>query len=96
MGIDPADFVWQDLAKCSGMPRDYFFDMYESDVEVAKQIDDCCLNCPVIKECSAAGMNGQYGVWGAIYWNGAGRPDSNRNAHKTPEVYAKLKDRLTS
>lgn len=96
LGIDPVDFIWQDLALCVGMNPDLFFDTYETDVEVAKQIDEGCLSCPVMKECSAKGMGGEYGVFGGVYWNGSGRPDFNRNAHKTEAVWTKIKNRLTT
>lgn len=96
LGVDPQDFVWQDLALCVGMNPNLFFDTYETDAVVAKQIDQCCLSCPVIKECSAKGMKGEYGVFGGVYWNGSGRPDVNRNAHKDEAFYRDLRDRLTS
>ena len=96
LGIDEKDFVWQDLALCVGMNANLFFDTYETDVEVAKQIDECCLACPVMKECSAKGMGGEYGVFGGVYWNGSGKPDVNRNAHKTEAVLARIRERLTT
>lgn len=96
LGIEAADFVWQDLALCVGLDANLFFDSYETDVEVAKQVDECCLSCPVMKECSAKGLNGEYGVFGGVYWNGSGKPDFNRNAHKTDAVWAKIRERITS
>lgn len=95
MGIDPADFTWRDLALCDGMDPNLFFDAYENDIETAKQVDAACLHCPVMAQCAKAGQDGQYGVWGAIYWDGYGKPDINKNAHKTEEIYGKIKGRLS-
>lgn len=94
LGIDPEEFTWHDLALCQGMDPELFFTKYEADEEVAKQTDQACLSCPVFAECAAAGQDGQHGVWGAIYWNGSGKPDKNRNAHKTPEVWNEIAERL--
>lgn len=95
LGIDPATFVWQDLSLCVGMEPNLFYDLYEGGKETARQVDEMCLRCPVMKECAKAGMDGEYGVFGAIYWNGAGRPDVNRNDHKTDETWARIKERLS-
>jgi hypothetical protein len=95
LGIEPRDFQWQDLALCRGMNPAFFFEDYENDIEVAKQVDQCCLACPAIKECATMGLNGEYGVFGGVYWNGSGRPDVNRNAHKTDEINSKIRERLS-
>lgn len=87
LGLDPEDFEWQDLALCSNMPTSFFYDNYESDQETAKATDQVCLRCPVQKQCFFAGASGEHGVWGGVYWNGSGKPDKNRNAHKTEEVW---------
>ena len=97
MGLDPDTFTWHDLALCNGIDdADLFFEKYESDKNVARQVDDMCLHCPVMKQCAQTGMEEkQQGVWGSVYWNGAGEPDANRNEHKTPEVWAMVRERMT-
>src|SRR5665647_165799 len=94
LGIDPSAFIWEDLALCNGMDTNLFFDDYEAGKQVARQIDECCLSCPVFKECQTQGVDGNYGVFGAIYWNGSGRPDVNRNEHKTEAVWQRIRERL--
>lgn len=90
LGLDPDDFSWRDLGTCSRIKiespeDDLFFDRYENDTEMAKQVDQMCLHCPAMKQCFFAGSDGQQGVWGGVYWNGSGKPDKNKNAHKTEE-----------
>lgn len=97
LGIDPENFTWENLAICQGMPTDWFFDQYEADVTVAKQIDEACLSCPVMAMCANKGREDkEHGVFGGIYWNGSGKPDKNKNNHKTPEVWEQIRDRLTN
>lgn len=93
LGLDPDDVEWHDVALCKGMDRELFYDEYESNENVAKTTDEVCLHCPVIRECLRSGMeNGDYGCWGGFYLT-AGKPDPNRNAHKTKEVMKRLKER---
>jgi hypothetical protein len=73
------------------MPIDWFYDNYETDKELAKQADQVCLHCPVIKMCHEQGvMNKEKGVWGGIYMD-LGRPDKQYNSHKEPEIWKQLK-----
>ena len=95
LGIEPEDFRWEMLALCNGMDTNLFYEKYESNQNTAKQIDQMCLHCPVMKQCAKKGMDGQTGVWGGVYWNGAGRPDNARNEHKTPEIWEEIKERLS-
>ena len=96
LGIDPEDFTWHDLALCDGIEQpEIFFSMYESDEEVARQTDQMCLHCPVMKECGLRGQQGEQGVWGGVFWNGSGKPDTNRNSHKTPEIWDEIRKRLS-
>lgn len=95
LGIQPEEFTWHDLAICDGMDPELFYSRYESDPETARQVDQACLSCPVIKQCALRGAQGEHGVWGATYWNGSGKPDANRNAHKTPEIWQEIKERLS-
>jgi len=95
LGIDPEDLKWHHLAACAGMTKDpkfdWFYDLYEEDKVVSKQVDEICMNCPVIKQCYQEGVqNKERGVWGGVYLN-IGRTDKLNNSHKTKEVWARLK-----
>lgn len=93
LGLDPEHLSWEQLALCNGTEINWFYDLYESDQEVAKAIDATCLACPVIKECGLRGASGEFGVWGGIYWSGNGKQDKAKNSHKTPEVWKAIQDR---
>jgi hypothetical protein len=93
LGLDPDNLQWHQLALCDGMPLTWFYDSYESDSEIAKAVDDVCLNCPVIKECGLQGAGGEYGVWGGIYWSGNGKPDKAKNSHKTEDDWKAVRGR---
>lgn len=100
LGIDPEDFEWGALGLCKNMPitsstDDVFFDRYESDTQTAIATDQICLHCPVLASCFWAGQNGEYGVWGGVYWNGAGKPDKNKNSHKTDEVWDEIRAKVS-
>lgn len=91
LGIDPEEFEWHHLAACQHVDPEVFCDKYEADEEIAKAADSICLNCPVIADCFfAGGTNGEYGVWGGVYWNGSGKPDKNKNSHKTQEIWDEI------
>jgi hypothetical protein len=93
LGVNEEEFNWDDLAVCKGMDTNLFFDKYESDINIAKNIDQACLSCPVSKMCHDAGVNGnEYGVWGGIYLT-SGIADKNKNLHKTSEIWKRLKKR---
>lgn len=97
LGIDPEDdsLTWERLALCAGMPTNWFFDEYESDETVAKQVDEACLSCPVMAICANVGReNKEHGVWGGVYFNGSGKPDKNKNIHKTNEVWDRIRERI--
>ena len=51
IGIDELDLKWYHLAACNNMPINWFYDDYETDKELAKQVDQICMHCPVIKQC---------------------------------------------
>ena len=94
LGIDLETLEWQDLAICSGMDTNDFYENYESNERVAKMIDQACLSCPVMKQCLEAGtINGEHGVWGGIYLT-AGKRDKNRNSHKTEAVWEAVRERI--
>lgn len=93
LGIDKDNANWYDLALCLGMDTNLFFDKYESDINVAKNIDQACLSCPVIKICYDEGkFNNDYGVWGGVYLS-SGLPDKSRNAHKTKDIWKQIKEK---
>jgi hypothetical protein len=90
-GIDYEDIKWYHLSACRNMPINWFYDDYESDKELAKQVDQICLHCPVIKQCYAEGVtNKEKGVRGGIYMD-LGRSDKQHNLHKEQEIWKQLK-----
>lgn len=92
LGLDEDDIRWYQFAACNNMETNWFYDFYETDVQIAKQTDNVCLHCPVIKMCLAEGFkNKEYGVWGGIYLS-RGKIDRAANAHKTPEVWSELEE----
>lgn len=96
LGIDPEDFTWQKVALCQNVDTELFFDQYESSTEVAKQVDQMCFVCPVMKECLMQGMQeNEHGVWGGIYFNGSGKPDKNRNKHKTDADWSIVRAKMS-
>ena len=91
LGLDPQDVRWYHLSACKNMSINWFYDEYESDKELAKQIDQVCLHCPVVKQCHAEGVKGkEKGVWGGIYMD-LGRSDKQHNLHKDSETWKQLK-----
>lgn len=91
LGLDEQDVKWYHIAACNNMPINWFYDEYETDKELAKQIDQVCLHCPVIKQCHSEGVaNKEKGVWGGIFMD-LGRIDKQANAHKEQETLKQLK-----
>lgn len=91
LGIDKDNFDWFHLAVCRGMDTNLFYDKYENDQGIAKNVDEACLSCPVSKMCYKSAVdNNEYGVWGGIYLS-AGLVDKSRNIHKTAEVWKRVK-----
>lgn len=94
LGIDLEGLEWPQLALCKGMRTNMFYDEYESDIQVAKVVDEACLSCPVLAQCLGWGTeNGEWGVWGGIFLT-SGKPDKNKNSHKTPEVWEDIRERI--
>lgn len=89
-GVDPEEARWQNFAACQNLPTELHYDDYEREPETAKAVDSLCNTCPVQKACFYAGAKGEYGVWGGVYWNGSGKPDKNKNAHKTPDIWDEI------
>jgi len=93
LGVDADNFDWWHLGICRGMETNLFYDKYEADPNVAKNIDEACLSCPVIKMCYEAGTeNSEYGVWGGVYMS-SGDIDKSKNLHKTPEIWKRLRSK---
>ena len=93
LNVDEDNVDWYKLALCLGMDTNLFFDKYEADVNIAKSIDEACLSCPVIKICYDNGVaNSDYGIWGGVYLN-SGSNDKIRNAHKTKDVWKRIKEK---
>jgi len=93
LGIDKEDFDWWHLAICRGMDTNLFYDKYEADVTIAKNIDEACLSCPVMQMCYQSGVEkSEYGVWGGVYLT-AGSIDKTKNLHKTSEVWKSLRNK---
>jgi hypothetical protein len=90
------DYSWQALSTCQNVAnKEWFFSEYESDEDTAKQVDQLCIHCPVFKECAMSALkNKESGVWAGIYWDGTGKPDKKRNAHKTEEVWFDIRSML--
>lgn len=76
---------WKDNASCSGMEVNDFFDNYEESLEVRKDIDSICQDCPVRRICFANGIAGkEYGVWGGVYLEN-GEISREFNKHRTKQ-----------
>lgn len=95
LGIDPDTASWKEYAACKGLDTDFFYDYYEGDPFMAKTIDQTCLSCPVMVQCLEWGVeNGEWGVWGGVYLT-SGKKDTNKNAHKTKEVWDAIAQRIS-
>ena len=91
LGVDEEDFDWYDLAICRGMDTNLFYDQYEADPNIARNIDEMCLSCPVLSICYKAGQDmNEYGVWGGVFMT-SGSIDKSKNLHKTADTWKRLK-----
>jgi hypothetical protein len=82
--------MWLSEALCAGTDTELYFDKYELDQDIARDIDRRCLSCPVIKECFDYGVKTEsFGVWGGVFLND-GKLDNVRNSHKSQEVWARV------
>jgi hypothetical protein len=94
LGINEEEFEWQDLSSCKEWPLDLFFELYETNKTVARQVDNLCLHCPVQSECYEFGTKGkETGVWGGFYLSN-GNPDQNKNNHKSLETTKRMARRI--
>jgi hypothetical protein len=94
LGLDEQTLAWYQLSSCKGMDLDLFFESYESDDEIAKAMDEVCLSCPVFKDCLTSAFDYKdSGLRAAIYLTN-GKTDKAKNEHKTPEVWARIQEKL--
>lgn len=97
MKSDTKYFHWEMLAACRGtvtsVEDDFFFDAYEIDPVISRQVDEICLSCPVQDVCFEEGVSTKSeGVWGGVYLTSSGKVDKVRNAHKTQDVWRRIED----
>lgn len=93
LGLEKDNINWWDISACKGMDTNLFYDTYENDINIAKNIDEACMSCPVLKMCYQSGVdNDEYGVWGGVYLN-SGQIDKSKNLHKTKEVWKMLRSK---
>jgi hypothetical protein len=91
LGLEEDKVQWYHLSACKNMSINWFYDDYEDDKQLAMQIDELCLHCPVATFCLIDGVeNKDKGVRGGIYLD-LGRVDKNHNKHKTQETWKALK-----
>jgi hypothetical protein len=79
---------WKDEALCKGDDVNLFFDTYEENIDVRKEIDSLCSICPMARICFAVGVSQKaYGVWGGVYLD-KGKMSREFNKHKTKQDWA--------
>lgn len=77
------------------METNDFFDNYEEDLEVRKDIDSVCASCPVARQCFAVGISTKaWGVWGGVYMEN-GKIAREFNRHRTKQDWAEVWEYLT-
>lgn len=91
---EETDKDWYEFALCQNMSIRWFYEDYENDPVFAKVMDGICLTCPVRALCLREGVeNGEDGLWGGVYLY-KGATDEAKNAHKTPEVWNRIRENL--
>lgn len=87
---------WSEMAMCLEQNPDDFFENYEEDLVIAKQVDSLCNTCPIQQTCFGIGATKkEWGVWGGVYLED-GKISDQFNAHKTREDWRSLWLRLTT
>lgn len=85
---------WQEHALCQGDPLENYFEKYESDVTVATDTDDKCLECPVRSQCLTMGVQtAGTGVFGGVFLV-LGKYSKTKNSHKMPYIARKLEEEV--
>lgn len=85
---------WRDDADCRGKDLRLFFEAYETDSEIAQDVDDLCRGCPVRDECLKMGIEtAGTGVHGGAYLI-LGQLSRAKNAHKPAEEITYLQQQI--
>ena len=87
---------WKDDAPCLSLgDTELFFDKYEEDDSLRKNIDTLCSQCVMRRTCFATGISGkEWGVWGGVYLEN-GDISREFNKHKTKQDWANIWTALT-
>jgi hypothetical protein len=87
---------WAEKSNCAGLPTELFFESYEEDSAIAKQVDSLCMTCSIQRECLSIGVGRrEWGVWGGIFLRD-GDVSGEANQHKTDGDWSALWLRLTT
>jgi hypothetical protein len=90
-----SDKKWKEQARCLNFDTNLFFEDYEEDVELRKDIDELCAECPVVRQCFAVGISNKgWGVWGGVYMEN-GKISREFNRHRTKADWAEKWSNLT-
>jgi hypothetical protein len=85
---------WRENADCRGKDIKLFFEGYETDEQIAKDIDALCFGCPVQQQCLKMGLaTSGTGVHGGVYLS-LGQLAKAKNAHKLAERIQELNDEI--
>lgn len=88
--------LWKDESACLDTDTNLYFDLYEENISLRREIDSTCISCPVANKCFAVGVSGkEWGVWGGIYLEG-GEISKEFNSHKTKEDWGNVWKILTT
>jgi hypothetical protein len=87
---------WKDEALCKGDDVNLFFDTYEENIDVRKEVDSLCSICPMARICFAVGVSQKaYGVWGGVYLD-RGKVSREFNKHKTKQDWTETWQHITT
>lgn len=86
------NFAWMRDGSCVGMNPEWFSSEYEKYPKQRPHIDEICYHCPVQRECLAKGSDNEYGLWGGVFWDGTGKPDKDKNKHKTDKDWERIRN----
>lgn len=88
------EISWVEDASCKDLDTSLFFEQYENDADMARIVDNICIECPVAKECFEYGCSSNsWGLWGGVFLV-EGKPDNSRNAHKDKETWEKVLENI--
>lgn len=90
MALTSAKSNWIDRAVCRDLPLELFFEAYESNESVAKNVDILCSGCPVKQKCLRSAVDtdtiSTTGVRAGIFFV-LGKVSKAKNSHKSPEQF---------